>query len=70
MNANVGSIDRLLRLVAGLILAGFGLGLLTETWSWIALGAGVILALTALVGFCPAYRLLGINTCQRRLPSV
>lgn len=67
MAANVGSIDRVLRLVAGLLLAGFGYAMLSDIWTYVAIGAGAVLALTALVGFCPAYRLLGINTCRRQL---
>jgi hypothetical protein len=67
MSANVGRIDRLLRLVVGaaLIMApliGFmGLGAnAVAAYSMIAVGG--ILVLTAVVGRCPIYRVLGIKT--------
>lgn len=62
MARNVGKVDRILR--AGLGLAAFGLGLFFQSW-WGALG--VLPLLTAVNGFCPAYRLLGIDT--RRLTN-
>ncbi len=64
MKANVGGIDRVLRGVVGLALvaAGFLAGL-ASPWNWVAIGAGAVLVLTALMRFCPFYPLLGINTC-------
>ncbi|MFM2288382.1 MAG: hypothetical protein RL684_1525 [Pseudomonadota bacterium] len=60
MKANVGSIDKLLRIVVGLALIAWGL------WgegAWHRLGfIGIVPILTALVGFCPLYTLLGIRT--------
>ena len=56
---NVGTIDRVLRIVVGLgLLSLVFLGPKTN-WGWI----GVVPLLTALVGYCPAYSLLGIRTC-------
>ncbi|AYO83105.1 MULTISPECIES: YgaP family membrane protein [Methylobacterium] len=69
MTANVGSTDRMLRLAAGIIVAGLGLTMLTDVWAYVAAGVGAVLALTALVGFCPAYTILGLNTCRRRIPG-
>ncbi|MDE2515238.1 MAG: DUF2892 domain-containing protein [Rhodospirillales bacterium] len=63
MRVNIGSADRLLRLVAGFALLAFGL-LNTTPWRYLGL-AGIVLVLTALVRFCPAYALLGIRTCTR-----
>lgn len=56
---NTGNIDRSLR-----ILIGLGLIAITQVgphtlWGWI----GAIPLLTALVGFCPLYKLLGLSTC-------
>jgi hypothetical protein len=66
MTTNVGSIDRALRVVAGLGLIAWALGLLPgvapSNWGWI----GVVPLGSALIGFCPAYTLLGINTCSKR----
>ena len=60
MNANVGKLDRVLRVLLGLGLIAFGL-LATGPWRWLGL-AGPVLLLTAAAGFCPAYWLLRIKT--------
>ncbi|MDX8402684.1 MAG: DUF2892 domain-containing protein [Mariprofundaceae bacterium] len=64
MKANVGTVDRFVRGIVGLalILAGFLAGL-ASPWNWVAIGVGVVLVLTALISFCPLYRVLGVNTC-------
>jgi hypothetical protein len=59
MTANVGTIDRALRFIVGAaLIAAAALGFI-GWWGYI----GVVPLLTALVRFCPAYPLLGINTC-------
>jgi hypothetical protein len=61
MKANVGGIDRILRVLIGLgLLAFLFLGEGAARW-WGAIG--VIPLVTALAGFCPIYTLLGLNTC-------
>ena len=64
MATNVGSIDRGLRIIVGLLLVGAALGLYgpnySSPWGWI----GIVPLLTAIVGWCPAYTLLGIRTCK------
>ena len=65
MTVNVGSADRLIRIVLGLILVL--LPFVTNAGSIVAFGApivGVVLIVTALFRFCPAYRLFGIRTCK------
>ena len=59
MNANAGGLDRALRIVAGLALVGLAATGTVGAWGFI----GVVPILTGAVGFCPAYTLLGINTC-------
>ena len=59
MTKNVGSIDRLLRVVVGLALIASAVAGWFSPWGYI----GVVPLLTAVVGFCPAYTLLGLNTC-------
>ena len=59
MKKNVGGIDKTIRIVAG--LAVIGVGVYFQSW-WG--GVGVILIATALMGWCPPYALLGINTCK------
>ena len=59
MKQNVGSIDRVIRFLlgAGIIAAGA----FYQNW-WGAVGA--VPLLTAIVGWCPPYHLLGISTCK------
>lgn len=57
---NIGKIDRILRFVLGLVLFGLTLTETIGPWGYI----GVIPMITALLGFCPAYCILGINTCH------
>lgn len=66
MSRNVGNIDRALRALVGLLaLAGaFALGWFSGWMVWAAAVVGVIMLGTAAVGFCPLYRLVGINTCR------
>ncbi|MDQ6964815.1 MAG: DUF2892 domain-containing protein [Mariprofundales bacterium] len=65
MKANVGGIDRGVRLLAGLALAAFGvLGSLESPWSMVAIGAGAVFVLTSVIKFCPLYTVLGINSCS------
>ncbi len=59
MKANVGTIDRVFRFALGLALIALAATGVVGVWGWI----GVVLLATALFRFCPAYTLLGINTC-------
>ncbi|OYY94518.1 MAG: hypothetical protein B7Y41_06705 [Hydrogenophilales bacterium 28-61-23] len=59
MNANVGGIDRILRIVVGLALLGAALAGIATPWTWI----GVVPLATGLFQFCPLYPLLGMSTC-------
>ncbi|QQR79807.1 MAG: DUF2892 domain-containing protein [Deltaproteobacteria bacterium] len=61
MGCNVGKADRIIRIVVGVGLIGFGLA--TKSW----LGAiGIIPLATAAIGFCPLYTPLKINTCSQK----
>ncbi len=59
MKFNVGTIDRVVRVVAGAALAGAAATGYVGVWGWI----GVVPLATGLVKFCPAYALLGLSTC-------
>jgi Protein of unknown function (DUF2892) len=61
MNTNVGSIDRAVRIVAGLALLSL-VFLLNGSARWLGL-IGVVPLLTASFRFCPLYTVLGISTC-------
>lgn len=61
MKLNVGGIDRVLRIGAGLgLVAWAAVG--GPVWAWI----GVVPLATGAVGFCPFYPLLGLNTCPMK----
>ena len=65
MKKNVGTGDRFLRVMVGVIALIVGLsGMLEGTVKWAALGVGAVMVVTASVQFCPLYTLLGINTCK------
>ncbi len=59
MKLNVGGIDRILRIVAGLVLIGLTLAGVIGVWGWI----GVVPLLTGVFQFCPFYPLIGMNSC-------
>jgi hypothetical protein len=61
---NVGTIDRVVRIVVGLALIAFALGYIAPGVSlrWIG-WIGVIPLATAIFGTCPLYSLLGMSTC-------
>ena len=62
MPRNEGTLDRLLRIIAGLVLIALVFVGPQTVWGWV----GVVPLLTGLFGFCPAYTLLGIRTCPRK----
>lgn len=62
MTRNEGTVDRLLRIIVGLVLIALVFVGPRTAWGWI----GVIPLLTGLVGTCPIYSVLGIQTCRRR----
>jgi len=61
MLKNIGSADRVVRVVVGLAI--IAVGLYTKSW-WGAVG--VVPLLTAAIGWCPAYMPFGITTCRTK----
>ena len=59
MKKNVGGIDRVLRIVAGLALSALAATGLIGPWGWL----GVVVLATGVFSFCGAYTLIGVNTC-------
>jgi Inner membrane protein YgaP-like, transmembrane domain len=57
---NVGSIDRVIRAVVGLGLISLVFVGPQTVWGWI----GIVPLVTAVIGWCPPYALLGISTCS------
>lgn len=62
MQANIGTLDRTLRIVLGLALIGLVFVGPQSPWGWF----GLIPLLTGLVRFCPLYSILGVRTCTAR----
>ena len=62
MKANVGTIDRVLRIAGGLALIALAATGTVGVWGYI----GIVPLLTGVFRFCPVYPLLGMNTCQMK----
>jgi hypothetical protein len=60
MQTNIGTLDRIVRIVAGLALIALVFVGPRTPWGWV----GVVPLFTALIGWCPAYTLFGIKTCK------
>ena len=61
MKENVGTLDRTLRIGAGVVLIGLSATGVIGPWGYL----GIIPLLTGLVSVCPAYSLSGVNSCPR-----
>ncbi len=59
MKTNVGGIDRILRVVVGLVLVILASSGTVGWWGWL----GIIPLLSGLFRVCPLYSILGVNTC-------
>lgn len=62
MNQNVGTIDRVARIILGIVLLLYATAFPATGYNWIG-WIGVVPLLTAVIGWCPAYSLFGISTC-------
>jgi len=67
--ANVGSADRIIRIIIGLALVALPFLLTIPLWESslaksVSIIVGVVLVATALVRFCPLYRVIGASTCK------
>ena len=62
MKANVGGIDRVARIVAGVVLIGLAATGTVGVWGWI----GVVPLATGLSGWCPAYLPFCLSTCKMK----
>ncbi|MHA6263443.1 YgaP family membrane protein [Arenibacterium sp. CAU 1754] len=59
MTRNEGTIDRVLRVILGLVLLSLVFIGPQTPWGWV----GLVPLVTGLIGFCPLYRILGLSTC-------
>jgi len=62
MQTNVGSVDRVVRVVGGVALIALAFTGTVGAWGYI----GIVPILTAAIGWCPAYMPFGINTCKTK----
>ena len=62
MTKNIGNIERIIRIVGGLVLISLAATSTVGVWGWV----GLVPLATGLVGWCPPYSLLGINTCKNK----
>lgn len=60
MTKNVGGIDKIIRIVLGLVLIGLAVTGTVGMWGYL----GIVPLATGLMGWCPPYALLGFNTCS------
>lgn len=59
MTKNVGTVDRIARIVIGIVLIALVFVGPKSAWGWI----GVVPILSAVIGWCPCYSIFGIRTC-------
>jgi hypothetical protein len=70
MKLNMGSVDRILRVVLAAVFAWlYFSGTVTGIAGIILVVLGGVFVLTSLIGFCPLYTIFGINTCPRKAGS-
>ncbi len=62
MTQNIGNIERVIRIVGGLVLIALAATSTVGVWGWL----GLVPLATGLTGWCPPYSLLGINTCKNK----
>lgn len=65
MTTNIGNIERGVRVAAGLLLIALAATGTVGWWGWL----GLVPLATGVVGWCPPYAILGINTCKTRSPG-
>lgn len=64
MKKNMGSADRIIRIVVAAVVAIlFWQNIVTGTLAYVLLGLAGIFVATSFVSFCPIYALVGLNTC-------
>ncbi len=62
MKTNVGGLDRVARMVVGLVLLGLTVSGTIGAWGWL----GLLPLATGAIGWCPPYAMLGWSTCSTK----
>jgi hypothetical protein len=66
MKKNMGNIDKIIRILVAIVIAGlFFTNVISGTLGIVLLVLAGVFVLTSLIGFCPLYPLVGINTCPK-----
>jgi len=66
MKKNMGSLDKLIRLIIAIVLIVlYYTNVLKDTLGIVALIVALVFTITSLISFCPLYTLFGINTCKK-----
>jgi hypothetical protein len=70
MSVNMGMVDRVARLIIGIVLIAWAIPVwfAPGQWNWIG-WIGVVPIVTALFGNCPLYTVLGMSTCPAKTPG-
>lgn len=67
MTNNMGSTDKLIRIIVAIIFAAlYFTGTVTGTLGIVLLALGGIFVLTSVISFCPIYAIIGVNTCPKK----
>jgi uncharacterized membrane protein len=66
MTTNMGTVDRGLRAIVGLVLLYLAYAGMFSTWAWAGYAVGAVMLITAVIGMCPLYTLFGWNTCPTK----
>jgi len=67
MKKNMGSTDKIIRLIVAIILATLSyMGVVTGTVGIVFYAVAIVFALTSMIGFCPLYVPFGISTCKKK----
>lgn len=67
MKTNVGTVDRMIRLVLGIVMVVLYFSeTLTGTLGYVLMAVGVVFVVTSMIGFCPLYAIVGFNTCPAK----
>ncbi|MDP2366959.1 DUF2892 domain-containing protein [Rhodoferax sp.] len=62
MKLNVGGVDRIARIVIGLVLLGLAASGTVGWWGWL----GIVPLATGAIGWCPPYAIFGFSTCAMK----
>lgn len=67
MKKNMGGLDRIIRIIIVLAIGVlYWQGLVEGTLAYVLIAVGAVFLITSFVGFCPLYKLVGLNTCPRK----